>query len=93
MQLSRGIERNYNLDVYTTAMFFLVPASLRTPGVSQFFALRVVTCGVLAHMLDATLLRTHVPCYPTAQLVAFEKKCAKKIPTTTWGLKWVDPWG
>ena len=45
---------------------FLLPASLRAPGISLFFALHVLTWVVLAHMLDATQLRTHVPCYSTA---------------------------
>ena len=45
---------------------FLLPASLRPPGISLVFALHVLTCVVLAHMLDATQLRTHVPCYSTA---------------------------
>ena len=43
-----------------------LPASVKTQGLGCFFALRVLTCVVLAHMLDATQLRTHVPCYATA---------------------------
>ena len=45
---------------------FLLPTSLRPPGISLFFAMHVLTRVVLAHMLDATQLRTHVPCYSTA---------------------------
>lgn len=53
-------------EFFLFVCMFLLRASVRTPGNSLFFSLRVLACVVFAHMLDATQLRTHVPCYATA---------------------------